>query len=129
MQNEGCYSSSKASFPIFLRSLYSRKKQMSNIISLKCESFTFSPKSLFLAGGKFLFFAADQAADIAPVHKDHQRPAENSKSQTGPSDTQKQTEHRAIADALKQLQLGNSNILGFVCTGGSIGKNKYYYRR
>ncbi len=42
---------------------------------------------------------------------------------------EKQTEHRAIADALKQLQLGNSNILGFVCTGGSIGKNKYYYRR
>lgn len=42
---------------------------------------------------------------------------------------EKQTEHRSINDALKQLQLGNSNILGFICTGGNIGKNKYYYRR
>lgn len=42
---------------------------------------------------------------------------------------EKQTEHRSINEALKQLQLAKANVLGFVSIGGAVSKNKYYQHR
>lgn len=44
---------------------------------------------------------------------------------------QKQTRHRAVTEMLKQLQIVDAKILGFVATGSSVESKKgtYYYKR
>lgn len=41
---------------------------------------------------------------------------------------EKQTRHREVVDALKQLRIVDVRILGFVTTGGKV-KEHYYYKR
>lgn len=40
---------------------------------------------------------------------------------------EKQTQHRAVAETLKQLRIADVRVLGFVTTGGKK-KNHYYYK-
>lgn len=38
------------------------------------------------------------------------------------------TEHRRVAEMLRQLQMADAKILGFVTTGGTVGSGNYYRR-
>lgn len=40
---------------------------------------------------------------------------------------EKKTNHRSVAEMLKQLQIADANILGFVTVGGTVGSKKYYH--
>lgn len=45
---------------------------------------------------------------------------------------QKQTRHRMVSEMLKQLQIADAKVLGFVTTGSSVegkGGNYYYYKK
>jgi len=39
------------------------------------------------------------------------------------------TEHRKVAEMLRQMQMADANILGFVTTGGAVSGSYYYYKR
>lgn len=41
---------------------------------------------------------------------------------------EKQTEHRAIKEMLRRLQMAEANVLGFVVTGSDINERKYKYK-
>lgn len=38
------------------------------------------------------------------------------------------TEHRKVAEMLRQMQMADANVLGFVTTGGAVSSNIYYQR-
>lgn len=42
---------------------------------------------------------------------------------------EKQTRHRGVSDTLKQLQIADVKLLGFVTTGSGVRSNYYYYKR
>ena len=39
------------------------------------------------------------------------------------------TEHRKVAEMLRQMQMADANLLGFVTTGGAVSGSYYYYKR
>lgn len=39
------------------------------------------------------------------------------------------TEHRKVVEMLRQMQMADANILGFVTTGGAVSGGYYYYKR